>query len=131
MAKGTFVTAISCMDGRIQEPVINWMKKNFKADHVDMITEAGPDRILAEGPYIMIGSIIDRVMISVNGHGSRVLAIVSHHDCAGNPVTKKEHLAHLEESVEEAMAWAGEDVRIVGLWVNSKWEVTLIHDTEE
>jgi len=131
MVKGTFVTAINCMDGRVQEPIIKWMKENFKADYVDMITEAGPDKLLAEGPYVMIGSIIDRVRISVNKHGSTVLAIVAHHGCAGNPVTKKEHMVYLEASVKEAMAWAGRDVRVISLWVNRKWEVELIHDTLE
>jgi len=131
MKKGTFVTAINCMDGRVQEPVIKWMRENLKADHVDMITEVGPDRILTEGPYIMIGSIIDRVQVSVNAHGSRVLAIVAHHDCAGNPVTKKEHIEYLEESVNEAITWAGGDVRIISLWVNKNLDVELIHDTED
>ena len=34
-----FVTAINCMDGRVQVPVIEWLKKEYKADDVDMITE--------------------------------------------------------------------------------------------
>lgn len=130
MAKGTFVTAINCMDGRVQEPVISWMKKELKADHVDMITEPGPDQILAEGPYLLIGSIIDRVRISLDAHGSKVIAIVAHHDCAGNPVSKDEHMAHLEQCVDEIGSWAPE-VRIISLWVNKNWNVKKIYDSEE
>jgi hypothetical protein len=128
MAKGTFVTAINCMDGRTQEPVNVWMRENFGADFVDTITEAGPDGILANGPYRTIGAIIDRVRISVNMHGSQVVAVVAHTKCAGNPVTKKEHMEHLGLAVREVSSWAG-DVRVIGLWVNSKWEVELIYDT--
>ncbi len=37
------------MDGRVQEPVIKFLKEKYKVDFVDMITEArGMDRILAE-----------------------------------------------------------------------------------
>lgn len=127
MVKGTFVTAINCMDGRVQEPVITWMKENFKADYVDMVTEAGPDGILANGPYRTIGAIIDRVRISINAHGSGVVAVVAHSGCAGNPVTKKEHMEHLELAVKEVMSWAPEE-RVIGLWVNKNWEVELIFD---
>jgi hypothetical protein len=32
MAQGNFATAINCMDGRTQEPIINWAKKEFNVD---------------------------------------------------------------------------------------------------
>jgi Putative carbonic anhydrase len=37
MGEGKFGTAINCMDGRVQEPVINWMKVRYGLDYVDMI----------------------------------------------------------------------------------------------
>ena len=37
MDKITFATAINCMDGRVQIPVIEYLKKEFKVDYVDMI----------------------------------------------------------------------------------------------
>ena len=54
MTKETFATAINCMDGRTQEPIISWAKKAFEVDYVDAITEPGPDKILAEGPDILV-----------------------------------------------------------------------------
>jgi len=45
-----FATAINCMDGRTQEPVITWIKKNYHVDFVDMITEPGPVKYLAREP---------------------------------------------------------------------------------
>ncbi len=36
------------MDGRTQLTVINYLQKHFGVVHVDMITEAGPNKILAE-----------------------------------------------------------------------------------
>ena len=38
MAEGKFVTSITCMDGRIQTPIIKWIKENYDVDYVDTIT---------------------------------------------------------------------------------------------
>ncbi len=48
--EGRFGLAICCIDGRIQEPVASWLKEKYLLDYVDMVTEAGADRVLAEGP---------------------------------------------------------------------------------
>ena len=47
--KKRFAAAINCMDGRIQIPVIEYMRSNYMIDCLDIITEAGPIRILSEG----------------------------------------------------------------------------------
>ena len=39
MADGKFATSISCMDGRIQIPISQWIKENYSVDFVDTITE--------------------------------------------------------------------------------------------
>ena len=122
MPDGVFVTAITCMDGRVQEPVSAWMKKQYAAHYVDTITEPGPDGLLPDGPIETVVSIRKRTEISVKAHGSGVVAVVSHHDCAGNPVSKDEHLEQLSRSIEMVRSW-GLPVRIVGLWVNEAWQV--------
>ena len=81
-----FATAINCMDGRVQMPVIEYMKSKYGIDYVDMITEPGPNKILSENKdKNSIDSIKRRVKISVEAHKSRLIAVVGHHDCAGNP----------------------------------------------
>lgn len=129
MATGTFATAINCMDGRLQDPVAGWLKERFRVDYVDAITEPGPDKLLAEKQPDACESIKRRVMISVNAHGSRAVVIVSHHDCAGNPVSKAEHLDQLAKCVDFVLSW-GLGVRVLGLWVNGVWQVELIHDRQ-
>ena len=83
MAEGTFGTAINCMDGRMQQPIIDWMKKEFGFDYIDMITEPGPDKILAEGTDEQKAIVKHKVDISVNKHGSNVIIITGHDGCAG------------------------------------------------
>lgn len=47
MVEGKFGTAINCMDGRIQIPIINWLKEKYNLDFIDTITEPGVDKITA------------------------------------------------------------------------------------
>ncbi len=122
MTKETFATAINCMDGRTQEPIISWAKKTFGVNYVDAITEPGPDKILAEGSDTLVESIKNRVMISVNKHGSQNVIMVSHHDCAGNPVPKEEHLDQLKKSVDVISSWEL-GVKIIGVWIGEDWKV--------
>ncbi len=130
MAYGTFATAINCMDGRVQEPVIRWMKERFKVDYVDMITEPGPDKILTTGPTDAVQAIRRRVDISLRAHGSRVFAVVAHHDCAGYPVSKQQHLAAVGKSVDIIRSWDG-TVRVLGLWVDETWQIEVVADSLE
>ena len=129
MATGTFVTAINCMDGRVQEPVLRWMRKQFQADHVDMITEAGPDGLMTAGTVDSLESIKSRVNVSVNAHHSRVVAVVAHHDCAGHPVSEEEHRAALKRCVDVIESWLF-PVRRLALWVGEEWQVEPVYDSQ-
>ncbi len=125
MEERTFGTVINCMDGRVQLPVIDWMKEKYGLDYVDVITEAGPDWIMSSGNVMRISYIKSRVEVSVKQHGSGVIAIVGHEDCAGNPVSKEVHLVQLMKSVKVIERW-GMPVEVVALWVNEDWEVEQI-----
>ena len=47
MSEGKFATSVSCIDGRIQIPLTNWIKENYSVDYVDTITEPGDDKNIA------------------------------------------------------------------------------------
>jgi hypothetical protein len=117
MATGTFGTAINCMDGRVQTPIADWVKMHFAVTWVDMITEAGADGILAHGPAHLIESIRQRAHISVQAHGSSVIVVAGHDGCAGNPVSREQHLADIRQALRVVAGW-GFPVRVVGLFVN-------------
>jgi hypothetical protein len=54
------------MDGRTQIPVIEFLGKRFGARFVDMITEPGPNQVLAHGNNSeKLKSIFERCDISV------------------------------------------------------------------
>ena len=123
MQEGTFATAIDCMDGRTQLPVIDYLRRRFLVDYFDSITEPGPDGILSNTiEKFYIDSIRRRVEISVYKHGSKLIAIVGHHDCAGNPVEERVHFEHIRKSVETVQSW-GYDCDVFGLWVDVNGKV--------
>ena len=124
MSEGKFATAINCMDGRVQVPVTEFLKKKYGVDYVDMITEPGPNGILAANQdKVAIESIKRRIAISVGRHGSKHIAVAGHHDCAGNPVDQETHLAHIRSAIKTVKSWGGQ-AEVIGLWVDDKWKVS-------
>jgi hypothetical protein len=126
MTHGKFGTAMNCMDGRVQFPVTNWMKEQFHLDYVDMITEPGPDKILAAGPRQAVDSMKARAQISATAHGSKIIVIAGHDDCAGNPVSKEQHLLHIKKAVQTIRSWNMPFEKVIGIWVNKDWNVEVI-----
>ena len=123
MAAGKFATSVSCMDGRIQFPLGKWIKENYLVDFVDVITEPGIDKQVADD--INVESIKARVGISVNAHKSELIAISGHHDCAGNPVSDEQHISQIKDSVKVISSW-GFNLKVIGLWVDDSWNVRLV-----
>ena len=111
------------MDGRVQEPIMDFLKEHYAVKYVDAITEAGPCKILAENNNeILVNSIIERVDISIRKHKSTLIAISGHHDCAANPCDKEMQTVQINQSVQYCKN-IYPDVYIIGLWVDNKWEV--------
>jgi len=110
------------MDGRVQDAVKDYMKNNYSVDYVDMVTEPGPNKILAENSdSVIIENIKKRVEVSVHHHGSKVVAIVGHFGCAGNPAEKEEQVQHLKKA-EEVVKSFNFPVEIILLWVDGDWK---------
>lgn len=111
------------MDGRVQLPVLTWIKSNYPVDFVDVITEAGIDGVLARQEDIT--EILRSIAVSVNTNKSTRLFIVGHHDCRGNPVDTDTHHTQIKDAVRRIKPyWSQQEVS--GLWVNSAWNVELV-----
>ena len=122
----TCACAINCMDGRAQDAVKDYIKEHYGVQYVDMVTEAGPDKILAEKTdQPVVENIKKRVGISIHHHHSKLIFIVGHAGCAGNPVSKEEHLAQLREDKKTIESF-GFGVEVVLLWVDENWKANKI-----
>lgn len=119
-----FCTAVNCMDGRVQIPVITYLKKRFEVDYVDVISEPGPNKILADGfDETLLESVHRRITISIDKHDSKGIAVVGHHDCAGNPVNESTQHEHTVAAVARIRRLFS-SVVVIGLWVDENWEVS-------
>jgi len=111
------------MDGRIQLPVAEYIKSKYAVDYVDTVTEAGVNKLLADNsPDILVESVRRHAQISVDAHGSKHIAVIGHHDCAGNPVDDETQKTHIKSAVKTVKSW-GLRADVVGLWVNKSWQV--------
>ena len=118
----SFYTVINCMDGRIQESVISYIKKKYNVLFVDMITGAGPVKILSNKKIENLEPIISCIDISLKQHKSKGIAIVAHYDCAGNPISDEEQKKLLKKSV----AFLSDkyiNISVCGLWVDKDQKV--------
>lgn len=116
----TRATCLNCMDGRVQLPVLTWIKANYPVDFVDVITEAGMDGVLAKQEDI--SEILRSIKVSVTLNRSKRLFIVGHYDCRGNAVGEDVHRKEISDAVTRLKPlWPGQEV--FGLWVNDQWQV--------
>lgn len=130
MVQGKFAAVINCIDGRVQFPVIDYLKKKYGVNYVDNITEAAPVRVLAECKDVgQLESMRARLMISTEKHGSKHLGVVAHHDCAGNPVNKEIQMEQLLKAIKTVRSW-GFKGTIVGLWVDENWQVQEVEESQ-
>ncbi len=123
MAK--FGTAVTCIDGRVQEPVAAWLKARYYLDSVDMVTESGADMVMAAGAPEDVERLRRNVQRSVERHGSTVIALAGHYDCAANAGTREEHEAQLRAGLHTIRLW-NLSATVLGLWVNEEWQVEVV-----
>jgi carbonic anhydrase len=121
-----FATAITCIDGRVQQPVSDWVRLHMNVRYVDLITEPGPDKVVAEAQPIL-SDMIRKVKFSLRHHNSNVVVLSGHHDCAANHASKEEHIEHILEGLEVLRGYELQ-ARLVGVWLNEWNSVDLIHE---
>jgi hypothetical protein len=122
----SFCTSIHCIDGRIQEPIIIYLKDTYSINYVDTITEPGPCKILAENEdKISVDSIMERTKISINRHSSKLIAISGHYDCVGNPCDEDIQKDQIKKSIQYCKN-IYPNIEVIGLWVDSEWKINAV-----
>ena len=111
------------MDGRVQLPVISYLRTRFEVEYVDVVTEAGPTAALCEPEREAAAQgIYEHVTLSIEHHRSQGLAVVAHHDCARNPIGADGQ----QEQLRAARALLRERfpaIPVVALWVDEQLRV--------
>lgn len=119
-----FGTVVNCTDGRVQYPVLDYLKKNTDIDFFDSANEAGPLRTLTKNSEkCRLITLKEQIRTSLEEHNSKFIALVGHHDCTDNPVDRSAQEAQMDESLNYLQRSFGTDIIYVGLYVNEHWEV--------
>ncbi len=119
-----FGTVLTCMDGRIQRKVSDYLMTVFGVRNLDTITAAGMIRHIASDTE-RTANILEDLGVSVAQHGSQDIALVAHHDCAGNPTSDKVQRDQILDAMDR-VSKQHPDAQIVGLWVDGSWTVERI-----
>ena len=118
-----FALAITCLDGRVQRPVVDYMRRAYGVDYVDLITEPGPEWALTDPTRAAVQAAIQRnARFSVAGHDAELIAVTAHDDCLGNDADPGTRLAQLRAAQRVVTGW-DLGVEIIGLWVHMDGKV--------
>jgi 3-phosphoglycerate kinase len=112
------------MDGRVQYPVLDYLKKQEEVEFFDAANEAGPLRILTDRTdKCRLISLKEQIRTSIESHGSKLVVVVGHHDCGDNPVDRTTQEQQMKQALEYLEKAFGSQITYVGLYVNEHWEV--------
>lgn len=109
------------MDGRIQRKVSDYLLTSFGVKNLDTVTAAGMVRHVAADTD-RTPTIFGDLDVSLNQHGSQDIAVVAHHDCAGNPTSDKEQKDQVARAVKRLMR-RHPDAGVIGIWLDRNWTV--------
>lgn len=119
-----FGTLINCIDGRVQYPVMDYLKKTFEIEYFDAANEAGPLLTLTKKTdKCRLISLKEQIRTSLEEHDSKFVALVGHHDCTDNPGDRAFQEQQMTEALDYLQRAFGSDITYVGLYVNETWEV--------
>lgn len=122
----TFATVINCMDGRTQKAVQEYITNVQSVKYVDVITEAGPCKIISDNiNQVIIENIKNRVDISINIHKSKYIAIVGHHDCAGVPEDDGAQKKLIINAAKNISDWYP-NVYVEAIWFDHQFKIEVI-----
>ena len=131
-AHEAFFTSVGCIDGRSQEPVIDFGRKKFGAIYPDTITEAGLVGLLAKNNIdrALLDSIKKKILISLEKHHSKGIIVHGHQECAASDaVSSEKHKENIRKSVKAIQDLVNSSISVIGVFVkrsiaNPKtWEV--------
>lgn len=118
------VTVACCMDGRIYQPVVAFLKEHWNAQWVDVVTGAGPEQDLSKAPLnAEARGILAQIKMSLASQHKKRLAVVSHEGCDCNAATDEEKKHMVQRSVH-TLEREYEDATVIGLWIDAAGSVS-------
>jgi len=118
---------LKCMDFRLQNNTLGWLKENGYFGDCDVISNAGSGKVLVDGTPDAKEFILNEINISYEKHGARNIIIIHHSNCGAYSsyeftTTEDEKKKQLEDmSIEESIIKERfPDVTIIKVWAQMK-----------
>lgn len=113
-----YATAINCIDGRTQVPVIEYIKRSDNIDQVDLVTFPGVVKLISENDnQDSIEQVKKSIEVSLREHDPAIITIAGHNNCCSNGVDDEQQVDQIYKAVEVLHTWYPSK-QIVGLWVD-------------
>ncbi len=123
----SFAVLLTCIDGRVQQPLSEWVRARYGVAYADVVTEPGMDAVLSSGADHLRQAVLDKVCVSRLAHHCRSLVIAGHHDCAANPGDRTDH----ERQIRLAVAFLRDALprlQVAGVYVDETWTPQAVSD---
>lgn len=127
-ARAGFAVVLTCIDGRVQDPLAAWVRERYGVRYVDVVTEPGMDALLARGSQATLAAVLAKACVSRRAHGAATLVIAGHADCAGHPVPDAEHVQDVATAVHRT-ATALPEFEVAGAFVDAAGGVRAVEAT--
>jgi len=111
-----FGSVLNCIDGRAQRPAADYLSDLFGVGPIDAVTAPGMVKHLAQ-PTDRTAQILDDLRVSLTKHASTQIGVVSHADCAGNPVDDEVQQEQTAAAVANLRAEFPQ-AEVVGVWLD-------------
>ncbi len=118
-----FALAITCLDGRVQRPVVEYLRTRYGFDYVDLITEPGPEAALtAPDRGALREAVRKNLRFALGAHKGELVAVSAHDDCAGNGAAEEARRAQLQATARLIRGWEPQ-TQVIALWVGANGSV--------
>lgn len=116
-----FTTCLNCIDGEVQVPVFEWIKKNYNVDYINMITDVAMVSVLSDKD--LRDDITEKLKHSLKEYNHiKSIFIVGYANCLGNDTDQRFHKSRLLEAVQNIKNKFPENC-IIGLWISQELTV--------
>ena len=115
------ITLLSCIDGRFQVPLTEYLLNKYNGYIVDKITFPGMDKIFSHDFKNEQAFIKGSIDISFS-RGSKSIYIMGHSDCTGNILSDELHIIEVKNSVK-ALKKEYKGAKVIGLFIDLDYNV--------
>jgi len=115
------ITLLSCIDGRFQVPLTEYLLNKYDGYIVDKITYPGMDKVFSHDFINEQEFIKSSIEISFS-RGSNSIYLMGHSDCTGNVLSDELHLIEVKNSIEN-LKKLYKGVKVIGLFIDLDYNV--------